>query len=236
MSVLGSLISAGGNLLGGYFNNQQQNKINSQNVAEAQWSAEGGYLPGLVKNANDAGLNPLAVLGNNAPSMPVAVGSSPGDSVAKSGQDIGRAVAAMADTRTKSDALNEQLLQAKIDNTNADTTRIMADASQQRRNLGAPGTPPSFPLPQSDPRYTDSIEPATTRFRMPDGSVVARPSSKFTQSNFSINPTGPVDALRIDAASGQVNPNPGPSPDVARSIQNLQMPAPPPYTVPYGMD
>ena len=218
MSFMGNLLSAGANLLGGYFNNQNQNKINNQNIQEAQWSAEGGYLPGLVQNAKNAGLNPLAVLGQNAPSMPVAVGSSPGDSVAKSGQDVGRAVAALSDTSSKTDALNQELLRAKIDNTNADTAATMARNSQVARNLGQPGTPPSFPLPRPDPRYTTSIEPATSRFLMPDGSIAFEPSKAYTESTFG---TAPFAKMR----AGGIEMQDVTRPDVVRSIENLQLPS-----------
>ena len=78
MDPISAIIGAGASLIGGFMNTSSQQAINQANIAEQQWSAQGGYLPGLVANAERAGLSPLAVLGQRGPNMAVQVSGEPG--------------------------------------------------------------------------------------------------------------------------------------------------------------
>jgi hypothetical protein len=89
MDPLAALIGGGigmiSNLLGGQMNASSTQAINAANLQQQTWSAEGGYLPGLVANAGKAGLNPLAVLGSRGPNMAVQVGTQPGAGLQQGG-------------------------------------------------------------------------------------------------------------------------------------------------------
>lgn len=91
MAALGpSLIGGGMSLAGGLMNTSSTQAINAANIQNQMWSAQGGYLPGLVANANKAGLNPLAVLGSRGPNMAVQVGTQPGAGLQEFGRDVAR--------------------------------------------------------------------------------------------------------------------------------------------------
>jgi len=91
MDPLSALIGGVSSIFGGMMNTSSQQAINAANLQQQTWSAEGGYLPGLVQNANAAGLNPLAVLGSRGPNMAVQVGTQPGAGLQAFGQEIARA-------------------------------------------------------------------------------------------------------------------------------------------------
>lgn len=85
---LSNLIGAGMQAGGGLMNASSTQAINAANLQNQMWSAQGGYLPGLVQNANKAGLNPLAVLGSRGPNMAVQVGTQPGAGLEGAGRQI----------------------------------------------------------------------------------------------------------------------------------------------------
>lgn len=87
---ISALIGAGASLIGGVMNTSSTQSINAANLQQQMWSAQGGYLPGLVANANKAGLNPLAVLGSRGPNMAVQVGTQPGAGLQEAGREISR--------------------------------------------------------------------------------------------------------------------------------------------------
>jgi hypothetical protein len=88
MDPLSALIGGAASLVGGLMNTSSTQSINAANIQQQIWSAEGGYLPGLVANANKAGLNPLAVLGSRGPNMAVQVGTQPGAGLQEAGRQI----------------------------------------------------------------------------------------------------------------------------------------------------
>lgn len=90
MNPLAALIGGASSLIGGFMNTSSQQAINAANLQQQQWSATGGYLPGLVENAKRAGLNPLAVLGQRGPDMAVQTGSSPGAGLSDFGRMLGQ--------------------------------------------------------------------------------------------------------------------------------------------------
>jgi hypothetical protein len=91
MDPLSAMIGGVSSLIGGFMNTSSAQAINAANLQEQTWSAQGGYLPGLVQNAQAAGLNPLAVLGSRGPNMAVQVNPNPGSGLQQFGQDIAHA-------------------------------------------------------------------------------------------------------------------------------------------------
>lgn len=116
MDPLSALIGGGLGLIGGLMNTSSQQAINAANIQQQTWSAQGGYLPGLVQNANKAGLNPLAVLGSRGPNMAVQVGTQPGQGLEAAGKFISQIDAKAHELQLES--LREDVLQKAAINKN----------------------------------------------------------------------------------------------------------------------
>lgn len=179
MGVFDSLVSAGASIFGGLTGaNQAENTAERNANLQTQFAQEG--LRWKAFDATEAekqtGINRLALLGVPTSSFSNLVGdSSLGDAIGKSGQDIGRAVAAATEKQSRADQLNEKLMEAKIANVNADTVRLQAAASEMATKLGQPGTGVPFPTP--DPRGV--VIPLMQRARDPrTGEIVWIPSEK----------------------------------------------------------
>lgn len=150
LDFIGGLIGAGTKLLGGIFGQNAQEKVAQQNIAAQQAYAQ-NRIQWTVADAKAAGINPLAALGNATQSYSNVVGSTAlGDSMGEAGQSLGRAVAAVAPQKLRQAELENQLLEAKIENIRSDTVANMKKASDQQVKLGQPGTAVPFPTP--DPR------------------------------------------------------------------------------------
>lgn len=146
-----SLIGAGSSLLGGLFGRSTSEEIAQQNIQQQLNFAQHG-VQWRVNDARAAGINPLAALGISTPGFQNVVGdNSLGEGISKAGQDISRGVSALQDKATRMTDLEEKLVEAKIANVNADTTRMLASASAAARS-NPPGNPPGVPLPVPDPR------------------------------------------------------------------------------------
>jgi hypothetical protein len=122
---LSALIGGGLGLIGSAMNTSSMQSINAANLQQQTWSAEGGYLPGLVQNANAAGLNPLAVLGSRGPNMAVQVGTQPGAGL----QEMGKEVASMDMQRQE---LDLQLRREQIQQTAAQTMQTNVDRARNQ--------------------------------------------------------------------------------------------------------
>lgn len=145
--LLGSLVSAGTSLINGAENRQQQNSTNAANFAESEMFAK-NQLSWKAEDATNAekltGINRLAMLGVSPGSGPASAVFTPDDSISKAGQDIGRAMQAYSDKTDKVAKLNEELLQAKINNVNASTAAQQLDNSRKARVFASPGSPPTM--------------------------------------------------------------------------------------------
>lgn len=167
--MLGELISAGANLIGGFFNRQSQNEYNKQQMQIAQQNmalqrefAQSG-IQWKVQDAKAAGLHPLAALGAQTSSFsPVSVGgSAPQLDLGSFGQDIGRAVkAAMsANDRAAQDEATARRLSLEKAGLENDILRTelaskMARTSRASGQIG-PGFPANtsvIPIPREGPR------------------------------------------------------------------------------------
>lgn len=151
-AIFGSLIGAGSQLLGGILGSNSTAKANQRAQDNANFAAQGGnldaYLYNVRKAADAHGFNPLNVLGLNTAGGPSSVAGDPGASLASgvsgAGQDISRAMTAYADKNDKSVQLNNELIQAKINQTNATTAGQQLENSKLARTFAAPGSPPGL--------------------------------------------------------------------------------------------
>lgn len=150
--MLGGVVGAGANLVGGIMGQQNQAAINTANINAAQNAAMYG-LSWRVADARRAGINPLAALGSNfSPGPATEVGSNAlGAGIGAAGQDIARALQAYGDAQSKASQLDLQYKQAMIDQVNATTAGEMLRNSQVAK-MTQPGMPPGLPLPVPDPR------------------------------------------------------------------------------------
>lgn len=99
--MLGPIIGAAGNLLGGIFGQNAADKAADKNIKLQKDFAQKG-IQWKVADAIKAGLHPLAALGANTMSFsPVATGDVLGPSLDAMGQNLGRAVDATKNTTEK---------------------------------------------------------------------------------------------------------------------------------------
>lgn len=150
---LGSLVGAGGSLLGGIMSGNKQKKLQQQ-----QWAREDNQLVRMVADAKNAKISPLAALGQNNYAQPTL--SQPGDSgVASAAQQIGRGISGIKTAaQTELTSLNADLLRAQIANVNSETKGNTLDqmlavsnahtrASRNNSNQdGAQSSPLTLPL------------------------------------------------------------------------------------------
>jgi hypothetical protein len=186
--TLAALIGGGSSILGGLINTNNQQQINQQNWQNQLFMAQNA-IQMRVADANKAGINPLAALGSSfSPSAPQLVGTNPGSGITDAGQNISRALLARQDTNERQERLNEQLLQARIDNVKADTIRLTAGASRiaTENSVGSP--PPlspsnaiqgNIPLPRS---RSDVLKPLMQPMDDGRGGIVWTPSETASQS------------------------------------------------------
>lgn len=161
LGFLGGLAGSAANLIGGLFGQSNQEKINQQNLAAAQYQATHA-IQERVADARAAGINPLAALGSSfQPTPGVAVGSDAlPAAMGNMGQNLSRAASAFQDSQSREQKLKEDLLQAQIDQTNATTAGEMLRNSKMAA-VAAPGSPPpmpvNVPLPRSAPHSADTL-------------------------------------------------------------------------------
>lgn len=110
--MLGPLIAAGANIIGGIMGNNAQKsaaaaqeRMAAQNIALQKEFAQSG-IQWKVEDAKKAGVHPLYALGANTTSFsPVSIGSpsnSPlGEGIARAGQDLSRAMGATSNSFTR---------------------------------------------------------------------------------------------------------------------------------------
>lgn len=116
----GALISAGSSILGGLFGRKSQNKADDQNAALQREFAKNS-IQWRVKDAQAAGISPLAALGASTTSAaPSYVGGNIGNAVTRAGSRIGQAVgnsgqaaANIDNTRASTDLIQQQILASK---------------------------------------------------------------------------------------------------------------------------
>lgn len=187
-SIIGGALSAGGSLLGAQMNTSSAQAIAAANI-QNQINFAKNALSWRAQDATEAqqatGINRLALLGVPTSSFSNVVGDTdPGAGVRGAGQDIGRAIAAASSIDQRQRELDQRLVQAKIDNVNADTTRMLASASGAAR-VFAPGTPPPIPLPPADMRRVGPAywaKPTSQDYVSPTGGLITAPTADLSQA------------------------------------------------------
>jgi hypothetical protein len=227
--LLGSLFSGATNLIGGLFGQQNQANINQANIAEQQF-LDTHHIQDVVSDAKAAGINPLAALGVNTPSAPVQVGSDAlSKGISGAGQDIGRAISSYMAPEDKEKKLNEQLLQAKIDQTNTETASMQMRNSVNARTFAAAGSAPGLPYNPNlggppDPRPSKGRPTLFTEYYDPyDRSVhplLSSEASQSTMTSASLPMAAPIGA-RLFGRNWDQGWRENVRPDVARSVDNL---------------
>lgn len=153
MGVLGSLISAGSNLLGGLLGqNSQEDALKKQIKLQKEFAQKG--IQWKVADAKAAGIHPLYALGANTISYsPSAVGSDLASGLSAMGQDIGRAVDAVSTSKERAAAaaldalqleragLENELLRSQITGENIKNAGQLGPAMPDINNTGNPGDP-----------------------------------------------------------------------------------------------
>lgn len=175
-AILGSAISTGGSLLGGYLNRSAASAARGDYLRNAQLDrdlqrefAQFG-IRWRVRDAQKAGIHPLFALGGNtATYTPTAsyipadtsMGDSIGGSLSRFGQNIGRAIDA---TRTARERQTARLSELQVLNAEADweTKSLQNDLLRSEiSRLNAPQIPPPMPsaVPQSAIPGQVDVEP-----------------------------------------------------------------------------
>lgn len=148
-----SLISAAGNLLGGYMNQNSAENANAANAAQNQLNlayqheANTKNIQWKVADAKAAGLHPLAALGVSAAGGPSAsigqtADTSMGDAVSRTGQDISRALSATQSQQRRAEAFDNATRSLDIENKS-----LQNELLRSRIAISKAGSPPASPSP-----------------------------------------------------------------------------------------
>lgn len=155
LPLLGPLMSGAASLIGGIFGQANQQRVNSANQVAAQYMAQNA-IQMRVKDAQAAGINPLAALGSSfSPSPAVAVGSNAlQEGIQGMGQSLGRAAQAYGDSVSRSVQLDNEYKQAQIDLVHSETAKNLV--ASKAAVAAQPGTPPGLGLydPNGNPIKT----------------------------------------------------------------------------------
>lgn len=140
--MLGNIIAAGANLVGGIIGSNKESKIAKQNIAmQKQFAQEG--IRWKVADAKAAGLHPLAALGAQTSSFsPISVGgNSLATGLAAAGQDIGRAVNATRTSGERIDAYTKTVQDLNLRRLGLENDLL----ASQIAKINQAGSPPPFP-------------------------------------------------------------------------------------------
>lgn len=139
--MLGNIIAAGANLLGGILGNNKEEKMAKQNIKMQKEFAQHG-VRWKVEDAKAAGLHPLAALGAQTSSFsPVSVGSDLATGISAAGQDIGRAVNATRTAGERVDAYTKTVQDLSIQRMGLENQLL----ASQIAKVNQAGSPPAFP-------------------------------------------------------------------------------------------
>lgn len=157
--MLGPLISAGANIIGGLFNSASADKARDQAERHAQQQAANQRefaQQGLTWKIDDAIRNaekvhPIYSLGSAGASYsPVSASftadNSMGNAVASAGQDIGRAVSATATKDQRADAFTKASQALALEKGGLENELLRAELASKNGRLRATPNPP-FPAP-----------------------------------------------------------------------------------------
>lgn len=159
--MLGPIVSAGANIIGGLFNRQASKDAahNTRVAQQAQMQQQRAFAQNGIRwrvdDAKKAGIHPLYALGANTPtytptSSTFAADNSIGNSFAAAGQDIGRAINSTRTGMERVDAFTKSMQNLQLETAAVDLeTKKAVLASQIARNRDN-ATPPSPGLLELD--------------------------------------------------------------------------------------
>lgn len=144
--MLGEIISAGANILGGLFGQQKRDEGKEREIALQREFAQNG-VRWRVEDAQRAGIHPLAALGATGASYsPVGVGDNDFAAVGASvGQDISRAVDSTRTAGEKQGVLGVKMAELSLERASLENELLRA----QILDITRPRTPP-FPMAGTD--------------------------------------------------------------------------------------
>lgn len=189
MSAIGSLISAGANLLGGMLNREQNEdfQANQNYQAEVNRQMQKDFaqqgIRWKVDDAKAAGIHPLYALGANTVSYsPVSVGGGPdtsfGSGVASAGQDLSRAFDATRTGDERSKALAGASASLSVERAGLENELLRAQIAKLRGQVGPP-------MPALTDTNAIDGQPATRTVVLPHGVRLATPGNESTQDAIS---------------------------------------------------
>lgn len=167
--MIGSLLSAGASLLGGFLNRDAQKDANAANAAQAernialQREFAQNSIQWRAADAEKAGVHPIYALGSPGMSFsPVSVGNTAttgvGSSLQSMGQDISRSVAAYRSPGEKVNAV--QAAQTTASNAlDLETKQLNNTLLRAKIAAMGPGTPPGLPFEVPEKSKPDENPP-----------------------------------------------------------------------------
>lgn len=140
--MLGNLISAGANLLGGILGNNAEEENAKRNIRMQKEFAQQG-IRWKVEDAKAAGVHPLYALGANTHSFaPVSVGgSSLAQGLSAAGQDIGRAVHATSTEAERSTAFTKASQELQLQRMGLENELLASQIAKVRQAGSVPAMP-----------------------------------------------------------------------------------------------
>lgn len=176
---IGSLISAGANLLGGLFNRQSSENANERNYQAQKEFAQQG-LRWKVADAEAAGVHPLYALGAQGQSFsPSFVGDTGvGQGLSNAGQDISRAAMTTATNNERDSAYNQQLRTLALERGSLENELLRTQIRRQVLESG-PAFPSAVTRTAEDAAgisVDDRRSPVPLLFSTPTGETIMLPA------------------------------------------------------------
>lgn len=153
--MLGSLISAGANLIGGLINKssadsarEASERAAANNIAMQREFAQSG-IQWRVEDAKKAGIHPIYALGSGGASFsPVSsnftADTSLGNAMAAAGQDLGRAINSTRTQSQRVDAFTATARKLQLEKAGLENDLLRTEIASKIGRLRSPGSPP-FP-------------------------------------------------------------------------------------------
>lgn len=232
--MLGNLIAAGANLIGGFMGQKSQEKMADKNIQLQQEFAKKG-IRWKVKDAKAAGLHPLAALGASTHSFsPVTVGDSLSPAIGAAGQDLSRAIDSTRTQPERVQAISDTVQRLQVQNMALKNEYLAAQIARVKQPGNGPGLPGGQELipGQGDTNVAASTPTSAVMGGTADAGL--HPDISFSKTNrgYAVNPS----------YSSKQSFEDMPFSEVQWAIRNQVLPAfgfnrqPPPYQVPEGYD
>lgn len=177
--VLGPLIQAGANILGGIFGSNSAKKQQQAQLELQEDFAKKG-IQWRVKDAQKAGIHPLYALGAQTSQFsPIAIsGNDFGAGIAAAGQDIGRAIDATRTAGSQAGAIQKTMQDLTVQRMGLENELLSAQIARVKQ----PGNPP--PMPSLTDRYLVDGQAQTVQPLINDrlmDRTVADPNNKWQE-------------------------------------------------------